>query len=212
MINLSDYIGSFPLPGEITGEMQPWEITGKLPAILRKVLPGLNREFIIRDEVAVHITAKVEIGAIIKSPAIIGANCLTGASAYLRDGVFLGEHVIIGPGCEIKSSIICSQTSIAHFNYIGNSIIGNRVNFEAGSVVANHYNERIIKRIFVTINNHMIDTGTEKFGTLTGDDVKIGANAVLSPGTVLKPGSVVQRLELVEQNIPAAPPFSNPAD
>jgi UDP-N-acetylglucosamine diphosphorylase / glucose-1-phosphate thymidylyltransferase / UDP-N-acetylgalactosamine diphosphorylase / glucosamine-1-phosphate N-acetyltransferase / galactosamine-1-phosphate N-acetyltransferase len=200
MINLNDFIERFPLSAEVINNLQPWEITGNLPAILRLVFPGLSNDYTIRDEVAVHRSSIIEIGVVIKSPAIIGANCIIGANVYLRNGVFLGDYVTIGPGCEIKSSIICSYTTIAHFNYIGNSMIGNRVNFEAGSVVANHYNERKNKRILVTINNISIDTGTEKFGSLTGDDVKIGANAVLSPGTVLKPGSVVQRLELIEQN------------
>jgi acetyltransferase-like isoleucine patch superfamily enzyme len=42
-------------------------------------------------------------------------------------------------------------------------------------------------------------TTTEKFGSLVGDNCKIGANAVLSPGKILIPGIVVKRLELIEQ-------------
>lgn len=57
-------------------------------------------------------------------------NCHVGANAYLREGVFLDSYVKIGPGTEIKSSMIFSGTSIAHSNYIGNSIIGRNVNFE----------------------------------------------------------------------------------
>jgi UDP-N-acetylglucosamine diphosphorylase / glucose-1-phosphate thymidylyltransferase / UDP-N-acetylgalactosamine diphosphorylase / glucosamine-1-phosphate N-acetyltransferase / galactosamine-1-phosphate N-acetyltransferase len=107
--------------------------------------------------------------------------------------------VSIGPGCEIKSSIIGKGTSVAHFNFIGNSLVGNDVNFEAGSVIANHYNEREDKRIFIKIGSEMLDTGIDKFGALVGDNSKIGANAVLSPGTLLVPGSIVKRLELIEQ-------------
>ena len=105
----------------------------------------------------------------------------------------------IGAGCEIKQSIIFSETAIAHFNYVGNSIIGSNVNFEAGSVAANHYNERKDKTISVLYNGNVIQTNVEKFGSLVGDDSKIGANAVLSPGTILSKNSIVGRLELVEQ-------------
>jgi NDP-sugar pyrophosphorylase family protein len=111
----------------------------------------------------------------------------------------LSNEVKIGPSSEIKQSIIFDKTAIAHFNYIGNSIIGVNTNFEAGSICANHYNEREDKRIFVTHNNTLIDTKTKKFGSLVGDNSKIGANAVLSPGTILEKNSIVKRLELVEQ-------------
>jgi NDP-sugar pyrophosphorylase family protein len=99
----------------------------------------------------------------------------------------------------VKTSIIFENSAIAHFNYIGDSIIGKNVNFEAGSITANHYNERNNKRILVKIKTKIIDTNIEKFGALVGDDCKIGANAVLSPGTILEKKSIVKRLELIEQ-------------
>lgn len=101
-----------------------------------------------------------------------------------------------------KNSIIFSNTTIAHFNYIGNSIIGKNVNFEAGSIAANHYNERENKKISVLHDSQIIETRSEKFGSLVGDHSKIGANAVLSPGTLLMRKSIVKRLELIEQVVP----------
>ncbi len=73
------------------------------------------------------------------------------------------------------------------------------MNFEAGSIAANHYNERENKRIRIKYNNTIIDTGVEKFGALVGDNSRIGANGVLSPGTILEKKSIVKRLELIEQ-------------
>jgi len=199
MITLADFIKQFPLPPEILGDSQPWEITDDLSGIIRKLISCLDNQYSITDGVAVHHTATLESGAVIKAPAIIGSECFIGSNAYLRGGVFLGESVSIGPGCEIKASIICRGSAIAHFTFIGNSIIGNQVNFEAGSVIANHYNERANKRIFVVSKKKIIDTGIEKFGALVGDNSRIGANAVLSPGTILQPGSIVKRLALIEQ-------------
>ena len=95
--------------------------------------------------------------------------------------------------------MIFSGTAIAHLNYIGNSLIGRNVNFEAGSIAANHYNERVDKRIRVSFKNQIVDTGLEKFGALVGDNSRIGANAVLSPGTILTKDAIVKRLELIEQ-------------
>jgi UDP-N-acetylglucosamine diphosphorylase / glucose-1-phosphate thymidylyltransferase / UDP-N-acetylgalactosamine diphosphorylase / glucosamine-1-phosphate N-acetyltransferase / galactosamine-1-phosphate N-acetyltransferase len=189
MIPISQFIQSFP--AEIDPQdKEPWEITAAIVQVINKLIPSLNEDFNISGGIAIHKTAVIENGVTLKPPVIIGAGCFIGTHAYLRGGVYLADHVSIGPACEVKSSIICSNSSIAHFNFIGDSIIGSHVNFEAGSVTANHYNERVDKNIFILHN---------KFGSLVGDNCKIGANAVLSPGTLLPAGSIVKRLGLVEQ-------------
>ncbi len=202
MIKTDDFINEFSLIFLDQKSLLPWEITDNLKETIRKCLLQLGDDYEINDGVAIHKTAVVESGAVLKSPAIVGQNCVVGANAYFREGVYLDQSVKIGPGCEIKNSIICSGTAIAHFNYIGNSIIGRNVNFEAGSIAANHFNERVSKRIFVLYQSEVIDTCVEKFGSLVGDNSKIGANAVLSPGTILEKNTIVKRLELVEQYKP----------
>lgn len=177
----------------------PWEIVQHLNEIILKKIKNLDENFEINNGIAIHKTAVVENNVTIKSPAIIGENCFIGANSYLRNGIYLDQNVKIGTGCEVKSSIIFENSVIAHFNFIGDSIIGRNVNFEAGSITANHYNERKDKRIFVKIKNEIIETNAEKFGALVGDNCKIGANAVLSPGTILEKESIVKRLELIEQ-------------
>jgi NDP-sugar pyrophosphorylase family protein len=199
MITINDFIQDFSLLFPNLTNLEPWNITDNLKEIIEKTIPNLDDTYTISNNVAIHKTATIEDGVTIKAPAIIGENCYIGAHAYFREGVYLGNSVKIGPGCEIKNSIICSATAIAHFNYIGNSIIGSNINFEAGSIAANHYNERDIKKISVLHNDKIIETGSQKFGSLVGDHSKIGANAVLSPGTILKKNTVVKRLELIEQ-------------
>lgn len=181
---------------------EPWNITNDLKNIIEKMILNLGDDYIIQDNIAIHKSATIENNVTIKKPAIIGENCYIGANAYFREGVYLDKSVKIGPGCEIKNSIICSGTAIAHFNYIGNSIIGKNINFEAGSIAANHYNERANKKISVLYDNKIIETNSDKFGSLVGDNSRVGANAVLSPGTILVKNSIVKRLELVEQVVP----------
>jgi UDP-N-acetylglucosamine diphosphorylase / glucose-1-phosphate thymidylyltransferase / UDP-N-acetylgalactosamine diphosphorylase / glucosamine-1-phosphate N-acetyltransferase / galactosamine-1-phosphate N-acetyltransferase len=113
--------------------------------------------------------------------------------------VILGANSYVGPGTELKSVICCGDSDFAHFNYVGNSIVGKGVNFEAGSVVANHLNETPGMNIRAKVGEDIIDTKQLKFGALVGDNSKIGANAVLSPGTILKPNTIVPRLTLVQQ-------------
>jgi NDP-sugar pyrophosphorylase family protein len=198
MIPINRFIHSFPKEIDLQ-DKEPWEITNTIVDTIDALILSLNEDFKISDGIAIHKTAVIEPGVILKPPVIIGAGCFVGAHAYLRGGVYLANNVSIGPGCEIKSSIICNNSATAHFNFIGDSIIGSHVNFEAGSVTANHYNERIDKSIFVLYNAEIIQTESSKFGSLVGDHTKIGANAVLSPGTLLLPNSVVKRLALIEQ-------------
>ena len=199
MLLIGDFIKDFNSSLKRYSHLLPWEITQRLPEILLEMSGQLQSEFETDNGISMHKTAMVEKGAILKAPVIIGRHCFIGANAYLRGGVLLNDHVKIGTGCEIKTSIIFSDSAIAHFNFIGDSIIGSHVNFEAGSVTANHFNEREDKNISVVNNDIIIETGVQKFGTLAGDGCKIGANAVLSPGTILAPGTIVKRLELIDQ-------------
>ena len=176
-----------------------WLIIQNLESIIFEKIKFLSDDFEVNNGIAIHKTAIVEKNAILKAPLIIEENCFVGSNACLRNGVFLSENVKIGMGVEVKSSIIFDNSSVAHFNFIGDSVIGSNVNFEAGSITANHFNERKNKEIFVKINEEIINTKIEKFGALVGDFSIIGANAVLSPGTILKKNSVVKRLELIEQ-------------
>lgn len=178
---------------------KPWLVPQQLEALLHEKLKTLDGEFRIRDNVAIHTTARIEEHAIIKGPVIISAHCFVAAHAYLRGGVFLGRNASLGPGCEVKTSIILNNSALAHFNFAGDSIIGSFVNMEAGAVIANHYNEREDKEISVMLNGKPLRTGVKKFGAIIGDHSRIGANAVLSPGTMLQPHSIVKRLALVEQ-------------
>ncbi|XZF14926.1 DapH/DapD/GlmU-related protein [Chitinophagaceae bacterium MMS25-I14] len=197
MISTDNFITGFS--AVFPADEMPWRITARLSGLITAMQAIMDGEYIVNNGIAIHRTAVVEQGVVIKAPAIIGPNCFIGAHAYLRNGVYLRNNVTIGAGCEIKTTIVFPHSAVAHFNFIGDSIIGSHVNIEAGAVAANHYNERTDKTISVWYNDRIINTGMEKFGSLVGDHSKIGANAVLSPGTILPSGSIVKRLELVEQ-------------
>lgn len=199
MIKINNYIPSFSQAFNENIDDLPWEFIDNISAYINKKNSYANSDFKIENKIAIHKTAIVEAGAVLKGPLIVSANCFVAAHAYLRGGVYIGNNTIIGPGCEIKSSAIFNHTSIAHFNFIGDSIIGSYVNFEAGSIVANHYNERVDKSITIAADGISQTISPTKFGALVGNHSKIGANAVLSPGTILKPNSVIKRLELIDQ-------------
>src|SRR5262249_52825454 len=106
---------------------------------------------------------------------------------------------VIGPNAELKTSFLFRGAKLAHLNFVGDSILGEAVNVEAGAVIANRRNECEDRRIRIRVGRDVIDTGVETFGALVGDRSRIGANAVVAPGALLAPDSVVPRLALVDQ-------------
>ena len=181
-------------------ESRPWKTIANLEDIIRSLIPELGEDYEINNGVAIHSTATIGHNVTIKAPAIIEPECFVGSNSYLRNGIFMARGAKVGISCEIKTSIMLEKSAIAHFNFVGDSIIGREVNIEAGAIVANHFNEREDKTIFVHHDGQRISTELQKFGSIIGDGCRIGANSVLSPGTLLKRNSIVKRLQLIEQD------------
>ncbi|MGJ7612164.1 MULTISPECIES: LpxA family transferase [unclassified Variovorax] len=183
----------------------PWELPPRAPEIVRRLLAGLPpADYAIDGEVAVHRSARIEPGAVLKGPLIVGPGCFVAAGAYLRGHSWVDARCSLGPGVELKSSFVFAGTALAHFNFVGDSVLGTGVNMEAGSIVCNHRNERVAKEIFVRSSDGaaLQPTGCEKFGALIGDGARIGANAVIAPGALLRPGRVVARASLLDPEMP----------
>src|SRR5687768_7776512 len=171
---LKNLLANFP---ELEKDL-PWNIVAAVQNTIQQKIKSLSPDFKIKQDVAIHKKAQIEENVTLKGPIIVSNGCFIGAHAYLRGGVFLGEKSIVGPGCEVKSSLILSGSTLAHFNFVGNSLIGSYVNMEAGSIIANHYNERLDKTIFVMLDKKKTQINVTKFGAMVGDHSKIGANAV----------------------------------
>src|SRR6187402_1821106 len=113
MIPIDEFIKGFSNEFDGIGKLQPWEITNNLSDIICKKIETLDGNFIIKDGIAVHKSARIEERVILKGPLIISEDCFIGANAYLRNGVFLGKGTSVGPACEVKTSIIFEHTEIA---------------------------------------------------------------------------------------------------
>jgi UDP-N-acetylglucosamine diphosphorylase / glucose-1-phosphate thymidylyltransferase / UDP-N-acetylgalactosamine diphosphorylase / glucosamine-1-phosphate N-acetyltransferase / galactosamine-1-phosphate N-acetyltransferase len=197
-MKLRDYV-SFPDDWKLP-DIAPWDLCADIVALIERGIGRLPSSYLhSAPGIAVHPSATVEPGAVLKPPCIIGENCFVASYAYLRGGVWLDRNVILGPSVEVKSSVIGEGSKAAHFNFVGDSVIGRDVNIEAGAIVANYRNERTDKEIICFDGERLIRTGRDKFGSLIGDGCRIGANAVLAPGTILKAATVVPRLALVDQ-------------
>jgi NDP-sugar pyrophosphorylase family protein len=181
-------------------EEPPWAVTAALEVILARWMRDAPPEYTVSEGIARHHTARIEDGAVLKPPVVLFPHAFVAAHAYLRGGVLLGEGCIVGPSVEIKTCAMFARSKVAHLSFVGDSILGEDVNCEAGCMIANYRNEHDDKRIRIRMGEHVVDTGVDKFGALVGDGVRIGANAVLAPGTILNPGTIVPRLALIDQS------------
>lgn len=201
-LRVADYVQALPSsPLAHLGDLAPWEWTSQAREIVQALLATLPGDaFSIQGDIALHHSARVEEGAVLKGPLILGAGCLVASGAYLRGGNWVGDGCVLGPGTELKSSFLFARATLAHFNFVGDSLVGSVVNLEAGSVVCNFRNERADPEVRVAANGTLHRTGAHKFGALIGDGARLGANAVLAPGAIVRPRTVVARLELFDQD------------
>lgn len=144
----------------------------------------------------------VEPGAYIQGPCIIGNNCQIRHGAYIRGHVIAGEACVIGHDTEIKHSILLDRVNAAHFNYVGDSILGNGVNLGAGVKCANLKLDH--SPVTVVVQGERYKTGLKKLGAILGDGAQLGCNSVTNPGTLMGRGAIAYPCVNVQGFIPAS--------
>lgn len=137
------------------------------------------------EKISIGKGTVVEPGVMIQGPCLIGPDCVIRHGAYLRGPVLIGRGCVVGHASEIKHSILLNGARAPHFNFVGDSILGNEVNLGAGVKLANSRFDK--KSISVLFQNKKISTHLKKFGAIVGDQGKLGCNVVTNPGTFLGP-------------------------
>lgn len=138
-------------------------------------------------------------GVFIEGNVVIGRHCKVGPNCYLRGNTSIGDHCHIGQAVEIKNSILFPRVSIGHLSYCGDSIVGERVNWGAGTIVANLRHDGKNHRSLV--GDTLVDTGRRKFGTVVGDHVHTGIHTSIYPGRKLGPHTSTRPGEVVTKDL-----------
>ena len=135
---------------------------------------------------------EIDPSVYIEGPAIIGRNCAIRHGAYLRANVILGDGAVVGHTTELKNTVMLEDAHAPHFAYLGDSILGARVNLGAGTKLSNlavtsKPDSQTGKRptIQLAIDGQDYDTGLTKFGAILGDDAQTGCNTVTNPGVLI---------------------------
>jgi NDP-sugar pyrophosphorylase family protein len=170
-------------------------LTRGTQTILGEVMPGA---YLSDRPIYIAEGARIEPGAYVHGPAYIGPGAVVRHGAFVREDVILCAGVVFGHTTEAKNSLLLPGAHAPHFNYVGDSILGRRVNMGAGTKLSNlgmlSEKDRVTGKrpsIYITINGQEYDTGLAKLGAILGDDVQTGCNAVLNPGCLVAPRSLV---------------------
>ena len=171
-----------------------WEALRKIEGYLAANLkPALHNKCegvaFIGERVFIGEGTVVEDGTMIKGPAIIGRNCQIRHNAYIREQVLIGDGCVVGNSCELKNALLFNGCQVAHFNYVGDSILGYKAHLGAGVILSNY--KAFPGNVTVELDGVPFDTGLRKFGALLGDGCDIGCNAVLNPGSIIGRGAVI---------------------
>ena len=166
---------------------RPWELLAAnewLAESLSRRLDGtVSDNATIEGDVVVESGATVKSGVTIEGPAYIGADATVGPNAYIRGATAIGAGAKVGHAVEIKNSVLMAEATVGHLSYVGDSVLGQAVNFGAGTKVANLRHDD--EPVELTVKGDRVSTGRRKFGVVVGDEAKTGINTSLNAGVVL---------------------------
>jgi bifunctional UDP-N-acetylglucosamine pyrophosphorylase/glucosamine-1-phosphate N-acetyltransferase len=166
---------------------RPWDLLEANKRVLSKA--ELKVEGIVESgahlsgSVGVEKTAIIRAGAYIEGPALICEGSDIGPNCYIRPYTSIGRYVRVGNACEVKNSIVMDGSHIGHLSYVGDSIVGERCNLGAGTILANlRFDEHPIN---VSVKGQPVNSGLRKLGAFVGDEAKTGVGVLVMPGIII---------------------------
>lgn len=180
----------------------PWEVLSKIKTFiieLGKTLPKDEYDQ-IEENIWIAKSAKVAKTASIHGPAIIGKEAEIRHCAFIRGNAIVGEGAVVGNSTELKNVILFNKVQVPHYNYVGDSILGYKAHMGAGAITSNIKSDR--SPVTINCQGEKIDTGLIKMGAMLGDNVEVGCNSVLNPGTIVGRNSNIYPLSMVRGFVP----------
>ncbi len=148
-------------------------------------VPALPAGVFADGDVVLAGEVEIEPGVTIHGPALIEDGAVLRQGAYLRGNVLIGPGCVVGHCTELKHTVLWPGAKAPHFNYLGDSVLGRRVNLGAGTVLSNLRLDH--GAVVLHVDGQRWPTGLRKLGAILGDDCQTGCHVVLNPGTVAGP-------------------------
>lgn len=161
----------------------PWEMLPRIKEYIKELIEnGIEGYTLIADGVLVGENVKIYPTATIEPPAVIGSGTEIRPGAFLRGNVITGKDCVIGNSSELKNCVLLEHVQVPHYNYVGDSVLGNRAHMGAGSICSNLKSDG---RPVVIHGDVDYETGLRKIGGILADGADVGCGCVLNPGTVI---------------------------
>ena len=184
-------------------DVYPWELLSKIKEYIIELGKTLSLDEYNHpsEDIWISKTAKVYPSAYIGGPCIIDHEAEVRHCAFIRGSVIVGKKCVVGNSTELKNVILFDNVQVPHYNYVGDSILGYKSHMGAGSITSNVKSDKSLVKIKGN-NNDIIETNLKKVGAFLGDNVEIGCNSVLCPGTIVGRDSIVYPLSRVRGIVP----------
>lgn len=180
----------------------PWEVLVKISDFILKLGSTLDSNIYEQYDEDIWIAKSADVfdSAYLHGPLIIDENAQVRQCAFIRGSAIVGKNAVVGNSTELKNSILFNFVQCPHYNYIGDSILGFKSHTGAGVITSNLKSDKSL--VTVAIDGKRIETGIKKFGAMIGDNVEVGCNSVLNPGTVIGKNTSVYPLSPVRGYVP----------
>ena len=179
----------------------PFEVLPQISSFIKELQTTLNKDdFNIDGDVYIHKSVKVYETANIFGPCIIDEGTEVRPGAFIRGNAIVGKNCVVGNSTELKNVILFDNVQVPHYNYVGDSILGYKSHMGAGSITSNVKSDKTL--VVVKQGENLYETGLKKMGAILGDNVEIGCNSVLNPGTIVCRNSNVYPTSCVRGVVP----------
>ena len=167
-----------------SGKTYAWEVLPEIKAFILKLGPTLPESEFDHpaEDVWIAKDAKVFPSAYIGGPCIIDHEAEVRHCAFIRCSAIVGKGCVVGNSVELKNVVLFDKVQTPHYNYVGDSVLGYKAHMGAGSITSNVKSDKTLVVVKGDVN---IETGLKKFGAILGDNVEVGCNSVLNPGSVI---------------------------
>jgi NDP-sugar pyrophosphorylase family protein len=184
------------------GAEYPWEVLPNIKEFILKLGNTLPQDEYEKrgEDIWVAKSVKVAQTACLNGPLIIGKDAEVRHCAFIRGSAIIGEGAVVGNSTELKNVVLFNKVQVPHYNYVGDSILGYKSHMGAGSITSNVKSDKTL--VVIHGAEEPIETGLKKMGAVLGDQVEVGCNSVLNPGTVIGKNTNVYPLSMVRGFVP----------
>ena len=195
------------------GKTYPWEVLPEIKDFILKLGNTLSADLYEKkgENIWIAKSAKVAPTACINGPCIIDEDAEVRHCAFIRGNAIVGKGAVVGNSTELKNVVLFNKVQVPHYNYVGDSILGYKAHMGAGSITSNVKSDKTLV-VIKTKDQGEIATGIKKVGAMLGDEVEVGCNSVLNPGTVVGRMTNIYPTSCVRGYIPAGSIYKKQGD